>query len=351
MKSANNERGSVLVFVTLMIVLLLIMVGMGLDTGHLAFIRAQGQPAVDAAAMAAASAIPTGDLAQVTGRAAAFNYTGSNTAGNNYMDSNNNKIGAGNVTLINYNPNTGAITAAAIGTANGARVALESSNPYDAATTATPMKSPLFLTPLFNLFGQSVKTTADVSVSAVAVLRGVPDLPIAAELNICGSTTPPWTTNTKQKLLQSDKNNDTSGYTTYWIQNASKTEVNNLLKAGNTCDMVPPIGIGYCTELQNGQTASLYNEFQALFNVNQSRCYFIPVVKNGASWNQCSPIVTFAKFCPIQGDDGFGLGKTKANNGWDRYIYGNVTCGEDPYSTSATKCYVPTLVRDVKSGM
>ena len=39
MNSAKNERGSVLVFITLMIVLLMVMVGMGLDTGHLAFIR------------------------------------------------------------------------------------------------------------------------------------------------------------------------------------------------------------------------------------------------------------------------------------------------------------------------
>jgi len=36
MRSIKNERGSVIVFVTLIIVLLLIMVGMGLDTGHLA---------------------------------------------------------------------------------------------------------------------------------------------------------------------------------------------------------------------------------------------------------------------------------------------------------------------------
>ena len=35
MHATHNERGTVLIFVTLSIVLLLIMVGMGLDTGHL----------------------------------------------------------------------------------------------------------------------------------------------------------------------------------------------------------------------------------------------------------------------------------------------------------------------------
>jgi Flp pilus assembly protein TadG len=53
MHSGNNQKGSVLVFMTLMIVLLMIMVGMGLDTGSLVYIRAQGQAAVDAAALAA----------------------------------------------------------------------------------------------------------------------------------------------------------------------------------------------------------------------------------------------------------------------------------------------------------
>ena len=53
MKRLDNENGTVIIFATLMIVLLLIMVGMGLDTGHLVYIRSQGQPAVDAAAIAA----------------------------------------------------------------------------------------------------------------------------------------------------------------------------------------------------------------------------------------------------------------------------------------------------------
>ena len=57
MRAQKNERGSVLVFVTLMIVLLLVMVGLGLDTGQLTYVRNQGQAAVDAAALAAVSAI------------------------------------------------------------------------------------------------------------------------------------------------------------------------------------------------------------------------------------------------------------------------------------------------------
>ncbi|HXV83316.1 MAG TPA: pilus assembly protein TadG-related protein, partial [Candidatus Binatia bacterium] len=90
MHSVKNERGSVLIFATLIIVLLLIMVGMGLDTGHLAYVRSQGQPAVDAAALAAAAAIPTGNLTTVMDQAAKLNPGGSNPGvGNNYMDGSN----------------------------------------------------------------------------------------------------------------------------------------------------------------------------------------------------------------------------------------------------------------------
>ena len=81
MRVQENERGSVLVFITLMIVLLLVMVGLGLDTGQLTYVRNQGQAAVDSAALAAVSALPSRNAAQVEGRAAAFNAT------NNYVES------------------------------------------------------------------------------------------------------------------------------------------------------------------------------------------------------------------------------------------------------------------------
>src|SRR5687767_15296716 len=96
MQPLKNQQGYALVFMTLMIVLLMIMVGMGLDTGHLAYIRSQAQPAVDAAALAAASAVHTGDTTQVENRAKAFNST------NNYLDSPNNQIDIPNITYVNY---------------------------------------------------------------------------------------------------------------------------------------------------------------------------------------------------------------------------------------------------------
>src|SRR2546427_9839991 len=111
MKPIKNERGSVLVFVTLMIVLLMIMVGMGLDTGHLVYIRSQGQAAVDAATLAAVSGLPISQ-AEVEARAAAYNST------NSYLNSKNNVLDTTNVSYIQYNASTGAITDSSFGPAN-----------------------------------------------------------------------------------------------------------------------------------------------------------------------------------------------------------------------------------------
>src|SRR5262245_1240772 len=104
MSSIKSDRGSVLVFMTLMIVLLMIMVGMGLDTGQLPDSRATGQSAVDAAALSAVSALPSRVDLDVKTRAAAF------ASNNNYVDSPNNKIGNNNVSYIRYDFTTNKIT-------------------------------------------------------------------------------------------------------------------------------------------------------------------------------------------------------------------------------------------------
>lgn len=334
MHAVSNQRGSVLVFVTLIMVLLLMIVGMGLDTGHLVNIRSQGQAAVDAAAIAAASAIPTGSTTQVKDRVAAFNSK------NNYVNSPNNLITDANVTYVQYSPTDGKITAGVtLANANGVRVALEAKNPHTGATPATGILSPLFLIPLFELFGYNVNNTENVNVSAVAVLKATPGLPVAIEESLCGQPNP-------QKLFQSSSQKDNSGYTTYWIKNASATQVKALLKSAQTCSGgIPPVGIGFCTQLNNGQIASVYSDFEDTFKAHPGKCHLIPVVKNGSNWNQCQDIKDFAKFCPdaktpvVQGGPG------------GKYILGSITCGQNPYNTENASCYVPTLVRDIKSGM
>jgi Flp pilus assembly protein TadG len=334
MHLVNNQRGTVLIFVTLSMALLLIMVGMGLDTGHLVFVRAQGQAAVDAAALAAASAIPTGSSTQVNDRAAAFNSK------NNYADSSNNWISDKNITYVQYSPPDGSINTSGVNVtnANGVRVALETTNPHTGANAATAMISRVFLMPLLNLFGHDVDNTANVSVSAVAVIKAGPGLPIAIEEAKCSQPNP-------QKLLQSSSQTDNSGYTTYWIPNASATQIRELLENAKTCGGgIPSVDVGFLTQLNNGQISSVYSDFADVFKEDPHQCYLIPVVRNGSNWNQTEKIIDFAKFCPDPQNP-------VVKDGSDKYLYGTVTCGQNPYNTTNVSCYVPTLVRDVKSGM
>jgi len=342
MYSVKNERGSVLIFATLIIVLLLIMVGMGLDTGHLAYVRSQGQPAVDAAALAAASAIPTGNLTTVTDQAAKLSPGGGNPGvGNNYMDGSSNKIGPNNVTLVKYDNVTRTVTTSGItiANANGVRVALENNNPYG-GTAGAAMKSPLFLTPLLNLFGQTASATADVSTSAVAVLRAIPGLPIVIKDSLCGS---------QAALLDFQTGNaGTAGWETYYIDATSTTQVRNLWDSLPSCQGQPIVDIGFCGNIANGVNATIFNQYlHPMFTAEPQRCYLLPVVAQGGNFNQCRTITDWAQFCPDCTPSG---DCTNAFPGQGK-LQGKVTCGQSTWTSRDTKCYVPFLVRDTKSGM
>jgi Flp pilus assembly protein TadG len=298
MQTVKNEHGYALIFVTVMIVLLLIMVGMALDSGHLAYVRSQGQPAVDAAALAAASAIPSGSWSTVTNRAAKFNPGGTN--------------------------------------ANGARVALENKNPHG-GSAGEAMKSPLFLTPLLNLFGQATEGTANVSVSAVAVNQALPALPIVVVESTCGMD---------ETLDFRTGGRGNAGWETYQIINASTDEVRGLFEKLPQCAGQPAIDVGYCGNIANGVNATVFNaHLKPMFKADPNRCYLIPVIKNGGNLTQCQMITDWARFCPDKGnntDDAFpGPGLLK----------GKVTCGQSVHESRDSLCFVQRLVRDKISGM
>jgi Flp pilus assembly protein TadG len=341
MQPVRNEDGYVLIIATLMIVLLLILVGMGLDTGHLAYIRSQGQPAVDAAALAAASAIPSGKWSTVTDRAAKFNPGGTNPGtGNNYLNSPDNEIKQQNVTLVKYDNATGEFTTSGVNVtnANGARVALENNNPHG-GTAGKAMKSPLFLTPLLNLFGQTTEATANVSVSAVAVNQALPGLPIVVVQGLCGKTG-------DVELDFQAGGKSTAGWETYQIENASTTEVRGLFEKLPYCAGQPSIDVGYCGNIANGLNTTVVNEhLKPMFKADPSRCYLIPVIPTAGNLTQCQKIVDWAQFCPAKG-----------NNTADAFpsqgmLKGKVTCGQSVWESRDTQCYVQRLVRDKTSGM
>jgi Flp pilus assembly protein TadG len=340
MNPINNERGSVLIFVTLLIVLLLVMVGMGLDTGHLVYVRAQGQAAVDAAALAAASAIPTRSSTQVNDRASAFNSSSTNGK-NDYVGSDVNPITDTNVTYVQYNSTNGAITTSGvtIDNANGVRVALESKNPHTGATPGTAMISRLFLMPLLNLFGHQVDSTADVSVSAVAVLKGKPDLPVA--LKTCNE-------GAMSLILQPDSKSQQTGsenacWTTFTVSPSKEPTIESMVRSG--CG-IPLVGKGTPIDLANGGVTPILTAITqeyGPFSNPSNKCFIIPVIAQTASCSepkQTVEIDSFAKICITHIEE----------TGGDKRIDADVTCNVELTGT-ATRCSVPVLVRDTTSGM
>jgi Flp pilus assembly protein TadG len=337
MRTVNNEKGAVVVFVTLMIVLLIAMVGMGLDTGQLTYTRSQGQAAVDAAALSAVSGLPLG-AAQVAGRVAAFD------SNNDYLSSPSNSIKASNITYIHYDSATGAITNLPdITNADGVRVALEKTNPYTSVAAGTAMKSPVFLTPLMKLLGQSAPATADVSVSAVAVLKAIPGTPIAIMQKVCNGSQ----TIHDVLLTRAPSTTDNSCWTTFLDNPVSAPKIKEYLKATQSCSGLPKgldqyVTIGTDIYLNNGVVNSTYDDAHTAFiDNNPGQCWLVPVVPDSTQCNKSDPIVGWATICPTE------VTKT----GSDKYVKADVTCNQDPYRAKDNLCFSSRLVRDTKSGM
>ena len=343
MATVSNEKGAVLVFVTLMIVLLMIMVGMGLDTGQLTYTRSQGQAAVDAAVLSAVSGLPIGD-ADVKARVQTFNSS------NDYLNSPNNPIKDPNITYVQYDSSTGGIKSLPdIKGANGVRVALETTNPYTSVAAGTAMQSPVFLTPLMRLFGQSsAPAKVDVSVSAVSVLTAKPSIPIAIYSSLCSEP------EDKQiPLVTSPATTDNSCWTTYWTPPVSTPEVQDLFTNTKTCSELPkgaagsdPIFLG------NGVNTPVYASAKSLFSEDWSKCWLVPVVEDGSSCNRTDDIKKWARICPSEvvypGEGGGGT--CPSGDPSEKCIVATVKCGLTLYTTEDSLCFASRLVREPKSG-
>jgi Flp pilus assembly protein TadG len=332
----RSQRGSVAVFVTLMIVMLFIMVGMGLDSGLLTYVRSQGQPAVDAAALAATSGLVQGTT-EVEARAAAFNST------NNYVGSPGNSIGPGNLTYIKYDEGKRTIVKVDPAMANGVRVGLESSNPYGGTNAASPIVSPLFLMPLFNLFGANMNTTANISVTAVAYLKNRPGFPVALRQCVPGSN---------KYLIWSPMTIETACWTTYTINPTNEPILEGMIE-NTKCDRIPAVSKGQPIYLNNGTIATLLDSVTKTYGpIPQNRpCFTIPVVSESANCNQQSPITEFADICITQVQNG-GQPATMPDGGQsNHYMKADVACNIQLSDKPPNSCSLPVLVRDKLSGM
>jgi len=245
MKNLRDESGSVLVFVTLTVVILLIMVGMGLDTGWLAFSRSMGQRAVDMAALSGAAG-----LAQGTTKAVKDNVEATI---NDYVKVSSNTIdgtvGGKNVMLVKYDSATGTITSETnIGNANGVRVALEATNPYTNAVSSSAINTSHFLTTMLNLLGISSPAASNVDVSGVAVYSAIPGIPLA--LGGCEPTMV-----NKEIIFDqapSSEGGNNSGWTTYTERETNTPDIVARINAIVNCQGGGAVGIGTPICLGNG---------------------------------------------------------------------------------------------------
>jgi Flp pilus assembly protein TadG len=330
MKNLHNERGTVIVFVTLMIVLLMIMVGMGMDTGVMTFTRATGQAAVDSAALSAVSALAEKNATEVENRAAAF------IAANNYTGSAGNPITKANVSYVQYDFAANKVTnyGVAIGVANGVRVALEG---------ATAMKSPAFLTPFLNLFGADVDGSHNVSVSAVAVVHARSSIPIALWNSVCQGTS----TVSNVFIAQQNQSDENSCWTTYLDKSSGANDIKALFEAQSTCDGMPAgVDIGTPIYENKGQVASVYDVADDFFMKNsltKGRWWIIPVIKGSGNCNakDPSPIVDWAKI---------KVSEVK-KHGSHSYIKADVVCKQSLQGSLESVCFSHKLVREHAKGM
>jgi len=329
----RNERGSVLIFATLMIVLLFIMVGLGLDTGQLTYVRTQGQAAVDAAALSAVSGLTVSD-AEVKARAASF------TSKNDYVGSPNNTIGAANVSYVQYDFTNNTITNYSVpfASANGVRVALESSS---------AVQTPMFLTPLMNLLGIPTSGTQSVSVSAVSVITSKPSIPIALWSSACnGSTTVP-NVHIKQQHPSKNDGDENSCWTTYLDKSSGSPDVKALFQVSSTCSgaaLDGAIDIGTPIYQNKGQQNADYGVASQFFMTDYpNRCWLIPVIDGSGNCDakNPAPIKDWAKICPT----------AVSKNGSHSYIQANVTCNQNIHDSHDTSlCFSHRLVREPSKG-
>lgn len=338
MQVVRNERGSVIVFMTLMIVLLLVMVGLGLDTGQLTYVRNQGQAAVDAAALAAVTGLPSRSDSQVKSRAAGFNSK------NTYVESPTNAIGDGNVSYVQYDFTTNTITnyAATVNTANGVRVALES---------ASSITTPMFLTPLFNLMGITTATKREVNVSAVATITSRPAIPIALWTSACG-TSPNGTLvpDVIIKMQHPDQNPDggeNSCWTTFLDCSSGAPDIKEGFQVAASCSGSPlngTIELGTLICQNRGQVNTVLGEADDFFSAHPGQWWIVPVIGGGGNCDPQNPtaITNWAKIRPTFID----------KTGNPKYIKADVICDPTlPQELEASLCFSHRLVREKAKNM
>jgi Flp pilus assembly protein TadG len=298
MEILRNNRGQVLIYVSLFLVLLTLLTGLAIDVGWMAYVRSQSQTAIDAAALSGAAAVPAynqdGSTGQIKDRVEAFNGPGTDASSNNVMNQSAGLNGSqvnqgGDAEVIIYNSTTDSITAPANpAAANGVRV-------------GKGFNTPLFFARLLN---GGLPTT--INVTATAVMRVRPSLPVNL---ICpnppGACPPPPGSQIIMEFRASPSPQDNHSFTSYFIHNASASVMKDMVLNPS---LIPCVSNGDPIELNNGQMNSLLEKIKDAWNKNKKPVdldnnpytppvdawpVLVPVVSINGNPNQSAPIMDF----------------------------------------------------------
>jgi len=317
-----------------MIVLLLVMVGIGLDTGYMTYSRNTGQAAVDAAALAAVSGLPsaraTGSDTPVTSRATAF-------TANNYTGSGSNPIGSANVSYVQYDFTSNRILNYGVtrDVANGVRVALEDSS---------AVRPPSFLTPLLNLMGISTPGSHAVNVSAVATITARPAIPIALWSSRCAAGNPVQSA-VKIEMQHPDQNDsgENSCWTTFFDCSSGAPDIKAGFQTASTCSGATIDGnitLGSMICQNKGQVNTVMKTAEDFFmdKAVAGNWWIIPVIKGTGNCDAKDPskVVDFAKIQVTKVD----------RTGSPKYIVANLQCGQSLNALDESFCFTHRLVRE-----
>ncbi|TMA06238.1 MAG: hypothetical protein E6J89_18190 [Deltaproteobacteria bacterium] len=323
----HSNRGHVVIFVTLFLILMVLFVGLSIDVGWMAYVRNQGQAAVDAAALSAAAGLPP------------------------YNAKKDPNIAYERMTALN-SANTVMKQPANLSSADLEFCADNESNcapdtwPADRVRIKKGFLTPLFFGGILN-GGISSKT---INVSAVALYvgscSGKPRLPLAlmgCEVGFPGNCDAP---KTLDGFNQSPSANDDSAFTSYFTPNAS-ADVFKGMTNGST--PIPEVKCGDAIELNNGQVSSAIHEIESEFNKNKQNgkwTVLLPVIDCAdlSSGNpvQKAKVLGFATVC-ITGVDASGNPKAiKGSLDCSATVSGTPSGTSSLFGTYAT---APILVR------
>jgi hypothetical protein len=266
-RSRRRERGAVLAMVGMLMLVFIALSVVAVDIGRLGFTATEVQTVADIAATAGATAAVKGGNAKAQAQS---------VVALNSVDGSAASIAAGDVILGNYNSMTQTFTANAAPT-NAVRAnAMATVNNILASMVGTPTTT--------------VEKTATAAFTTVQ--NANPTLPIA--IGSCYFNNPCCPT-----LTQTPSTTNNTAWTTFFINNVSKSNIESYFPTPCGDGAVPPeINVGDHLQLGNGMVTPDLRKVQCLVD-HGMRDFLIPVIQSTGSTcagplNQDRAVVGFA---------------------------------------------------------